>query len=163
MPRQAFPEMTDGEFRMFAELLKGHCGLHFAAESRFVLEQRVRRRMDELALPSYAAYHYELTADDAQLELGNLVDEVTTNETYFFREHRQLTALIDEIVPEAMAALSGAAPQLLNDLDSGTLLSFSPSWCGTSILRDSKPVLMLCMRRRSLLLAISRRSRSSLR
>ncbi|MEE8166402.1 MAG: CheR family methyltransferase, partial [Myxococcota bacterium] len=29
--------------------------------------------------------------------------EVTTNETYFFREHRQLRALIDEIVPEVMS------------------------------------------------------------
>lgn len=38
-----------------------------------------------------------------------------------------------------------------------TLLSFSPSVWGRSVLRDWKPALMLCMRRRSLLLAISRR------
>jgi chemotaxis protein methyltransferase CheR len=103
MRSQALPEMTEGEFRMFAELLKGHCGLHFGQESRYILEQRVRRRMGALALPSYAAYHYELKADDAQGELGNLIDEVTTNETYFFREHRQLRALIEEIIPEVMA------------------------------------------------------------
>jgi chemotaxis protein methyltransferase CheR len=103
MSSQALPEMTEGEFRMFAELLKGRCGLHFGEENRFILEQRVRRRMGELALPSYAAYHYELKAGDAQGELGKLIDEVTTNETYFFREHRQLRALVEEIIPEVMA------------------------------------------------------------
>ena len=44
---------------------------------------------------------------------------------------------------------------------SPTLLSFSPSLWGMSVLRDWKPELMLCMRRRSLLLAISRRIRLS--
>lgn len=38
-----------------------------------------------------------------------------------------------------------------------TLLNFSPSWCGSSDLKDWNPLLMLCMRRLSLLLAISRR------
>lgn len=42
-----------------------------------------------------------------------------------------------------------------------TLLSFSPSVWGRSVFRDWKPALMLCMRRRSLLLAISRRIRLS--
>lgn len=43
----------------------------------------------------------------------------------------------------------------------GTLLSFSPSVWGSNVLRDWKPALMLCMRRRSLLFAISRRIRLS--
>ena len=42
-----------------------------------------------------------------------------------------------------------------------TLLSFSPSLCGNRVLRESKPALMLCIRRRSLLLAISRLIRFS--
>ena len=43
-----------------------------------------------------------------------------------------------------------------------TLLSFSPSWCGKRVLRLWKPALMLCMRRLSLELAISRRTLRSL-
>lgn len=42
-----------------------------------------------------------------------------------------------------------------------TLLSFSPSLCGMSVLSDWNPALMLCIRRRSLLLAISLRIRLS--
>lgn len=42
-----------------------------------------------------------------------------------------------------------------------TLLSFSPSVCGMRVFRDWKPALMLCIRRLSLLLAISLRIRRS--
>jgi chemotaxis protein methyltransferase CheR len=95
--------MSDGEFRMFAELVRAHCGLHFGPETRFLLERRIERRMRELSLASFAAYHLELREPRAAGgELGRLIDEITTNETYFFRERRQLTALVGEILPEAM-------------------------------------------------------------
>jgi chemotaxis protein methyltransferase CheR len=92
---------TDAEFRMIAELVRGHCGLHFGPESRFILEKRLARRMAELEVTSFTAYHYMLrngTAGDG--ELARLIDELTTNETYFFRERKQLRALIGEVIPE---------------------------------------------------------------
>jgi chemotaxis protein methyltransferase CheR len=93
--------MSDGEYRMFAELVRGHCGLHFGPETRFLLERRIERRMRELGLGSFAAYHLELRSAGGG-ELGQLIDEITTNETYFFRERRQLSALVGEILPEAL-------------------------------------------------------------
>jgi len=97
-------QMSDAEFRMFAELVRRHCGLHFPPESRFLLEKRVGRRMRELELSSFAAYHYRLRREAPDEELAQLVDEITTNETYFFRERGQLRALVDEILPEALVA-----------------------------------------------------------
>jgi len=95
--------MSDAEFRMFSELLRRHCGLHFGPDSRFLLEKRVQRRMRELSLSSFAAYHYELGGSSGRGgELAQLIDEVTTNETYFFREIGQLRALVGEVLPEAL-------------------------------------------------------------
>ncbi len=97
--------MTDREFSMFAELVRSHCGIAFGPETRFLLEKRVQRRMRELAIPSYSAYQYELRSDSRREgELAQLIDEVTTNETYFFRERGQLRALAGEILPEALLA-----------------------------------------------------------
>jgi len=96
-------QMSDGEFRLFAELLRHHCGLHFGPETRFLLEKRVNRRMAQLSLASYAAYHYELrNAHHQDGELAQLIDDVTTNETFFFRERGQLRALMGEIFPEVL-------------------------------------------------------------
>jgi len=93
--------LSDAEFRMICELVRSHCGLHFQPDSRFLLEKRLLRRIQELDLGSFPAYHYLQQSDRAgERELSHLIDELTTNETYFFRERNQLRALIEEIVPE---------------------------------------------------------------
>lgn len=94
--------MSEAEFRMFCDLLRNHCGLHFDESSRFLLEKRVARRVRELGLGGFGAYHYELRRSGGDEEVATLVDILTTNETYFFRERSQLTALVSEIVPEML-------------------------------------------------------------
>jgi chemotaxis protein methyltransferase CheR len=99
------PVMKDREFRWFADLVRSHCGLSFTAETRFLLERRVARRMRELSITSLSAYQYELRNESRRDgELAELIDELTTNETYFFRERSQLRALMAEILPEALVA-----------------------------------------------------------
>jgi chemotaxis protein methyltransferase CheR len=98
----ALPVMSDSEFRMFSELLRSHCGLHFEESSRFLLEKRVGRRVLELGLGSFAAYHFELRRAGGDEELAQLIDILTTNETYFFRERSQLQALVGEIIPQLL-------------------------------------------------------------
>jgi chemotaxis protein methyltransferase CheR len=95
------PVLNEAEFRMFTELLRRHCGLHFGPESRFLLEKRLARRLRELEIKSFASYHYLLrNARPGDDEFANLIDELTTNETYFLRERSQLRALVGEIFTE---------------------------------------------------------------
>lgn len=101
--------MSDAEFRMIADFLRTTCGLHFGAESRFLLERRLARRCAELGLRSFTSYHYALRSDaTGEGELAWAIDHLTTNETYFLRERRQLDALISEIVPSLRARAGGA-------------------------------------------------------
>ncbi len=93
--------LSDTEFRMFADFIRKQSGLDFTEPCRFLLERRLSRRVRELELGSFAAYHYRLrNSSSGSDELPNLIDELTTNETYFFREYSQLRALIDEIFEE---------------------------------------------------------------
>ena len=114
------PRLTDSDFRMFAELVRSYAGLEFGDESRFVLERRLHRRLRALELGSVAAYHYRLR--DSTLgggELMNLVDELTTNETYFFRELNQLRALIHEIFEELKVERVGKSARPINVWSAG--------------------------------------------
>lgn len=105
---QSGPELSDAEFRMFADLLRKHCGLHFGPDARFLLETRLARRLRALEMNSFAAYHYRIrSASPRDEEFANLIDELTTNETYFFRERSQMRALIGEIFQELQAARQG--------------------------------------------------------
>jgi chemotaxis protein methyltransferase CheR len=109
-PAREAAAMSDPEFRMLSELLRRHCGLHFGAESRYVFEKRVLRRVRELELTSFSAYHLLLReGSERDGELARLVDELTINETYFFRERAQLGALVSEILPE-LRTQRGAGP-----------------------------------------------------
>jgi len=109
LPRGDELVLSDAEVRMFREFFREHCGLHFGEDSRYLLEKRLARRIRELDLGSFAAYHYLLRTDQhGDQELANVVDELTTNETYFFREVGQLRALVHEIVPELLDAKRSA-------------------------------------------------------
>jgi chemotaxis protein methyltransferase CheR len=94
-------ELGDAQYRMFRDWIAERCGLWFAEDSRFVLERRLARRVRELDLGSFAAYFYQLRNESGdEGEVGTLIDELTTNETYFLRERSQLATLVAEILPE---------------------------------------------------------------
>jgi chemotaxis protein methyltransferase CheR len=94
--------LGDAEYRLVCELVREHCGLHFGPDARYLVEKRLAARMRECGESSFAAYHYRLRKESAvDPELAKLIDDLTTNETYFLRERGPLRALIEEIVPEA--------------------------------------------------------------
>jgi len=96
--------MTAAEFRMLSEQVRSRCGLHFDEESRYLLEKRVAMRVRQSDAGSIAAYQYLLrSGSQGDEEFACLVDSLTTNETYFFREYAQQRALVDEIVPKLLA------------------------------------------------------------
>lgn len=100
--------MTDAEFRLFTDFLRGRCGLHFDEDTRYLVEKRLSRRIREVDIGSFASYIYFLrSGSNAEEEFSNLLDSLTTNETYFFRERPQLTALIVEIIPEMLSRQNG--------------------------------------------------------
>jgi chemotaxis protein methyltransferase CheR len=97
------PSMTEAEFRSYQELIRTSCGLFYAPDSKYLMEKRVARRMQAVEMNTFAAYRQDLQGrGDGEKELSLLIDELTTNETYFFRERKQLRALAEEIVPELL-------------------------------------------------------------
>ncbi len=88
------------EFRLLRDLFVARTGLQFGAESRFALERRLRERLMVLKLASFADYHHYLRfGAHASAEWDEAIDLLTTNETYFFREERQLRAFQNEVLP----------------------------------------------------------------
>lgn len=103
------PALSDAEFRLFASLLRDRAGLHFDESNRFIVERRIARRIEETDSGSFASYLYQLrNGEGAEEELANLIDHLTTHETYFFRERSPLEALVREIIPELRGRAEGA-------------------------------------------------------
>ena len=103
------PKMSDAEFRLFTDFLRGRCGLHFDENLRYLVEKRLARRIQEADIGSFGSYLYQLrSGPNAEEEFSKVVDILTTNETYFFRERSQLAALVEEIVPEMLSRQSAS-------------------------------------------------------
>ncbi len=93
--------MSAEEFRLIRDFVYQYCGLNFMEDSKYLLEKRLGRRLQHLRLNSFKDYYYFLRYNkDKDQELTELIDILTTNETYFFREDFQLRTLTEEIIPE---------------------------------------------------------------
>lgn len=95
------PPLRVEDFRLLRDLINRFCGISFGMESRFVMERRLRDRLEALSLTDFGQYYQYLRYHPARhAELEMAVERLTTNETYFFREDYQLWALRDQILPE---------------------------------------------------------------
>lgn len=93
--------MSDEEFRLLRDFVYQHCGLHFTADSKYLLEKRLGKRLNQHQLKTFKDYYYLLRySPNKEQELTEVVDALTTNETYFFREDFQLKTFTQEILPE---------------------------------------------------------------
>ncbi len=89
------------ESRLIQEIIEGYCGVSHGMDSGFFLERRLGSRLEALGLKSFREYYHYLRYDPAgEAELEELVERITTHETYFFREGYQLEAFAEEILPE---------------------------------------------------------------
>jgi len=94
-------QLTEEEFRLIRDLIYSHCGLFFDNDSKYLLDKRLVRRLTHHNLPGFRDYYQFLKYDRRKdEELSDIMDILTTNETYFFREAFQLKAFTDEILPE---------------------------------------------------------------
>jgi chemotaxis protein methyltransferase CheR len=99
--------LPDDVFRLLRDLVHSYCGIYFDDGSKFLVERRLARRLEERQVRTFEEYYHFLRYDRKRdEELAVLVDNLTTNETYFFRESPQLRAFAEEILPELRTTLA---------------------------------------------------------
>lgn len=78
-------------------------GIYFPDNKRYYFEKRFARRLQELKINSYRSYLDYLRGNSGgQKEFNSLVQEITINETSFYRNDAQFKAMVDIIIPEIM-------------------------------------------------------------
>lgn len=96
-------EMDDEEFLFIRDLIHDQFGLYFDTDSKYLLEKRLSRRLAIHQLATFRDYYLFLKYDSRRdEEFSTVIDLLTTNETYFFREGYQLRAFTDEIIPDIL-------------------------------------------------------------
>ena len=100
--------METMDLQPFKSMLRENCGLWFEAEKETLLCDGIRARMSERGMSTDSEYLACLRRNDD--ELSHLINLVTINETYFFREPVHLDLLADTCFPEIKAARPPGSP-----------------------------------------------------
>ncbi len=101
LEREEIIPLSEDVFRLIRDIIKDYCGLYFDDGSRYLIEKRLSRRIRNHHLRDFRDYYRFIRYDKrAEEELSAIMDVLTVNETYFFREMNQLRAFSDEILDE---------------------------------------------------------------
>jgi chemotaxis protein methyltransferase CheR len=90
--------ITDQEFTLFQRLIYKIAGISLGDSKKILLVGRLSRRLKVYEFGTFTQYYRMLATGDHPEELQTMVDLLTTNETYFFREPKHFEFLRDEIV-----------------------------------------------------------------
>ena len=97
--REAAPaELSEDEFRRFCEYFYRRTGIQFGANKRYFVDKRVLERVRLSECLGFRDYFEFLKRDNGEYQ--SLVNAMTVNETYFYREVYQLECLVKSILPE---------------------------------------------------------------
>jgi chemotaxis protein methyltransferase CheR len=98
------PPISDDEFASFQELFYRKTGIVFGAAKRYFVDRRLEERIAATGTATMRAYLTFLRVDPgAARELQLLINAMTVNETYFYREDYQFRCLVVSILPEIVA------------------------------------------------------------
>jgi chemotaxis protein methyltransferase CheR len=96
------PAFTEAELKLLQALVYQECGMHFDERRTHFLEDRLQRRLKECRLDTFYSYYRLLISADGKQELARLLENLTVNETSFFRNKAQLDLfhkfLLDEML-----------------------------------------------------------------
>lgn len=83
-PGDTAPLLGENEFVLACRLIAGYAGIKLSPHKRYMVHNRLARRLRARGVESFAAYLAMVQADDAEREA--FVNALTTNLTAFFRE-----------------------------------------------------------------------------
>lgn len=100
MNLNALPTITDAEFFQFKKLIYQMAGIDLAPTKKMLVAGRLSKRLRHYGLKTYGEYYKLVMGGERPEELQVMVDLLTTNETYFYREPDHFVFLEQRILPE---------------------------------------------------------------
>ncbi len=114
--------MASFDIDIFKTLIKNQFGLNFHDENESVLIQAIHHRMQVTGLIDPEQYYHRLNVHTDERQ--TLIDQLTNNETYFYREAQQLELLTQVLIPQIQ--LKQTEPKPIRILSLGCSIGAEP-------------------------------------
>jgi len=87
--------ITEGEFSQFQKLIFDITGIGLSSAKKVLVAGRLLKRLRALGHDTYGQYFHYVTSGRNETERQTMVDLLTTNETFFFREPKHFEFLAE--------------------------------------------------------------------
>ncbi len=92
------PILEDDEFRTFQKIIFKEAGIDLSNKTKLLVQSRLAKRLYQYKFETYTEY-LRLIQINA-LEKSEMINLLTTNETYFFREIEHFKFMQQELIPK---------------------------------------------------------------
>jgi chemotaxis protein methyltransferase CheR len=108
-------QVSEALLLQYAALIYERTGIRISKQKRSLLSNRVRRRLRETKIADFEAYFRHLKSlKPTDPEWDGFLQEITTHETYLFRDDAHWNWLQNQFLPQFLqAARTGAIPKKL--------------------------------------------------
>ena len=92
-------KITNQEFQQLSAYIKAHYGIFLKEEKKSILTGRLQQVLLNQGFNNFTDYYNHLLADKSGKAVVTLVDQVTTNHTFFMREADHFYFFRDSVLP----------------------------------------------------------------
>ncbi|MES1982615.1 MAG: protein-glutamate O-methyltransferase CheR [Pseudomonadota bacterium] len=103
-------EITAESFLRFRDFFYHKTGMYFDERKRYFVDHRLLERLKATGAQNFNDYFLMLRLGQSDDELQHLINLMTTNETYFFREEYQFKCLVNSLLPEIVKTKGKGEP-----------------------------------------------------
>lgn len=112
--------ITEADFDRFRDFFYRKTGIHFESSKRYFVDSRLADRIQATRSPDFRSYFIALRCAPDGVEMQQLINAMTVNETYFFRESYQFDCLVNHLLDEVASRKRASRPLRIWSVPSST-------------------------------------------
>ncbi len=94
------PKLSNQDYHKFRNLIYNTCGITLNDDKKSFISYRIGKLLRQKNIPSFYDFYQLVSNDKTGNELTTLLDAVSTNETFFFREISHFDFLREVMLPQ---------------------------------------------------------------
>ncbi|MBF0197831.1 MAG: protein-glutamate O-methyltransferase CheR [Planctomycetes bacterium] len=96
----AINELSDSEFQLISAYVYKHYGIVLKQDKKELVKSRLNRRLQILGYSSYRKYFDFVSSKEGKDERVEMINALSTNLTFFYREEKHFRFLREKLLPE---------------------------------------------------------------
>lgn len=126
-------KLSEKEYILFVELIYRTSGINLDANKKELLKTRFQKIMRTRGMSSYRSYYEHVCADKSGAALSEMIDAISTNHTYFFRERQHFDIFRKTVFPQIIEQKIAQRNKKIR------------AWCAASSSGEEPYTIVMCM------------------